>query len=272
MFRPCVVVRLLSSGMAGGYDRPSAATQQDGAMAPTALVVQHLEPEGPVLIADALRAAGVDVIVVRTDRGEAVPADVDGLAGLVVMGGPMSARSDDGFPSRRAEIALLRAALDAGIPTLGVCLGSQLLATAGGGSVEAGDGLEVGWGTVALADGTATDPLLAGIRGAVPVLHWHGETFTLPPEAVLLASSDRYPHQAFRLGPAAWGLQFHLEVDAAAVGRFVEAFGSEADDPAAIVADTPEWLARSTEVQATVLGRFAHLVAARSEPVIRSDG
>lgn len=226
-----------------------------------ALVVQHLEPEGPALIGDALAAAGVDVTIVRPDRGEALPAGVDGIDGLVVMGGPMSARSDDGFPARRDEIALLRAAVDAGVPTLGVCLGSQLLAAAGGGEVRAGTGLEVGWGTVALTPEAATDPLLAGIRGAVPVLHWHGETFTLPPGAVLLASSDAYPHQAFRLGPAAWGLQFHLEVDAAAVGRFVTAFGAEADDPDVILAEAATWLARSEPVQATVLGRFAGLVA-----------
>ncbi len=120
----------------------------------------------------------------------------------------------------------------------------------------------MGWGTVALAPEAATDPLLAGIRGALPVLHWHGETFALPPGAVLLASSDAYPHQAFRLGAAAWGLQFHLEVDAAAVARFVATFGTEADDPDAIVAAAPAWLARSAEVQATVFGRFAGLVAA----------
>ncbi len=223
--------------------------------------MQHLEPEGPVLIATALRAAGVAVGIVRPDHGDEVPASVDGIDGLVVMGGPMSARSDDGFPSRTAEIALLRAAVDAGIPTLGVCLGAQLLAAAGGGTVEPGTGLEVGWGEVELTDEAATDPLLAGIRGALPVLHWHGETFTLPPGAVLLASSDRYAHQAFRLGAAAWGLQFHLEVDAAAVERFVVAFGEEADDPAAIVTGAPAWLARSEAVQATVLGRFAGLVA-----------
>ncbi|HMJ78625.1 MAG TPA: type 1 glutamine amidotransferase [Iamia sp.] len=228
---------------------------------PTALVVQHLEPEGPVLIGEALHAAGVEVVVVRPDRGEPVPASVDGLDGLVVMGGPMSARGDDGFPSRRAELALLGAAVEAEVPTLGVCLGAQLLAVAGGGEVEAGPELEVGWGTVVLSDAAAGDPLLAGIGPEVPVLHWHGETFTLPAGAVLLASSARYPHQAFRLGPAAWGLQFHLEVDAAAVARFVAAFGAEADDPEQILEDADAWLARSADAQRTVLARFADLVA-----------
>jgi len=263
MFRPWVVVRLRSSAIAEGYDGARAPAQQDGVMA-TALVVQHLEPEGPVLIGEALRAAGVEVVVVRPDRGEAIPASVDGLDGvdgLVVMGGPMSAGGDDGFPSRRAELALLRAAVEAEVPTLGVCLGAQLLAAAGGGQVEAGPELEVGWGTVTLSDAAAADPLLAGVGPEVPVLHWHGETFTLPPGAVLLASSARYPHQAFRLGPAAWGLQFHLEVDAAAVTRFVTAFGAEADDPQQIVEDADVWLARSAAVQATVLDRFARLVA-----------
>jgi len=228
---------------------------------PRAVVIQHLEPEGPVRIGDALATAGVDVAVVRTDRGEAVPAAVDGIDGLVVMGGPMSARSDDGFPSRSAELALLRAALAAGTPTLGVCLGAQLLAAAGGGSVEPGTGLEVGWGTVTLTAAAADDPLLCGLGAELPVLHWHGETFTLPPGAVLLASSDRYPHQAVRLGAAAWGLQFHLEVDAAAVDRFVDGFGDEADDPEAIRAEAPGWLARAGEAQTTVLARFADLVA-----------
>lgn len=230
---------------------------------PRAVVIQHLEPEGPALIGSALAAAGVDVAVVRPDRGDAVPTTLDGVDGLVVMGGPMSARSDAGFPSRGAEIALLRGALAAGTPTLGVCLGSQLLAAAGDGEVRPGTGLEVGWGEVTTTADAAADPLLAGIRGALPVLHWHGETFTLPPGAVLLASSPAYPHQAFRLGPAAWGLQFHLEVDAAAVARFVAAFGTEADAPDVIVADAPVWLARAAPVQATVLGRFAGLVATR---------
>jgi GMP synthase-like glutamine amidotransferase len=227
----------------------------------TALVVQHLEPEGPVLIGEALRAAGVEVVVVRPDRGQPIPASVSGIDGLVVMGGPMSAGRDDGFPSRRAELALLHAAVEAGVPTLGVCLGAQLLAAAAGGSVEVGPELEVGWGTVTLAAAAADDPLVAGIGPEIPVLHWHGETFTLPPGAVLLASSDRYPHQAFRLGPAAWGIQFHLEVDAAAVARFVTAFGSEADDPASILASADQWLTRSAETQATVLARWARLVA-----------
>ena len=164
MFRPWVVVRLRSSAIAEGYDGAPAPTQQDGAMA-TALVVQHLEPEGPALIGEALRAAGVEVVVVRPDRGEADPRvrdgldGLDGVDGLVVMGGPMSAGSDDGFPSRRAELALLRAAVEAEVPTLGVCLGAQLLAAARGGEVEAGPELEVGWGTVVLSDAAAADPL-----------------------------------------------------------------------------------------------------------------
>ena len=102
------------------------------------VVIQHLEPEGPALIGDALVRRGAQMDVVRTDLGHAVPADASGLAGLVVMGGPMSAGSDVGFPSRRAEVALLRDAVDQGVPVLGICLGAQLLAVAGGAAIRRG--------------------------------------------------------------------------------------------------------------------------------------
>ena len=113
---------------------------------PTCLVVQHVAPEPAFAFEEALRAAGVDVDTRRAYAGDALPADTAGLDGLLVMGGPMSATSDAGFPSRRAELHLLSDALEAGIPTVGVCLGAQLLAVAGGGSVAPGPhGPEIGW-------------------------------------------------------------------------------------------------------------------------------
>jgi len=221
------------------------------------LVIQHLEPEGPALIADALAARDHRIEVVRTDLGQPVPADASALAGLVVMGGPMSAGSDDGFPSRRAEIGLLRDAVNRGVPVLGICLGAQLLAVAGGAAIVGGDRPEIGWGTVQLEPGAADDPLFSELTGELAVLHWHGETFDLPAGAVHLASSAGYPNQAFRLGPRAWGLQFHLEVDLAAVERFVTSFGDEAEDPQAIRLDAVDQLARSADQRDRILGRFA---------------
>jgi anthranilate/para-aminobenzoate synthase component II len=100
-----------------------------------ALVLQHVDPEGPYAVEHAFARAGVAVEVVRTDLGDELPSDLTTWAAVVVMGGPMSAASDDGFASRVGEIELLREAVDLEVPVLGVCLGAQLLALAVGGAV-----------------------------------------------------------------------------------------------------------------------------------------
>jgi len=232
---------------------------------PRCLVVQHVEPEGPYAIGTALRVAGGTVEVCRTYDGDRLPEDTDGLDGLVVMGGPASATSDDGFPSRRGELALLADAVERGIPVLGVCLGAQLLALATGGTVRAGDaGAEIGWAPVDLAATADADPLLAGTEPRPTVLHWHGDTFDPPPGSTRLASSERYPNQAFRVGERAWGLQFHLEVDRPAVDAFLAAFGEEARaagvDPDAIRVSTAAALGALATTRDRVAGRFAGLV------------
>jgi len=231
------------------------------------LVVQHLEPESAYAIGEALAAAGIDVDQRRTDLAEPLPETLDGFGGLVVMGGPMAADSDDGFPSRHHEIALLAEAVELGLPTLGVCLGAQLLAVATGGRILRGaSGPEIGWAPVRLQSGADDDVLLGGVAGELPVLHWHDDTFDLPPGAVLLASNDRYDHQAFRIGPRAWGFQFHLEVDEKAVSAFAGAFGADLT-AAGITADdlqdaTAAEMPRLEVHRQPVLARFAALITA----------
>ncbi len=227
------------------------------------LVVQHLEPEQPSLLGAALIDEGCEIDLVRVDLGQPLPSTIGGHDALVVLGGPMSAASDEGFPSRRDEIALLADALDRGTPTLGVCLGAQLLAVAAGAGISAGPEAEIGWGPIRLHDAATSDPLFAGVGPDVEVLHWHGETFDLPAGSVLLAGSDRYAHQAVRVGDAAWGLQFHLEVDDAAVRRFVAAFPEDAatvDGGAeTILAGSAAALERLAPARRAVLSRFAAL-------------
>ncbi|MGQ0617378.1 MAG: type 1 glutamine amidotransferase [Acidimicrobiia bacterium] len=239
----------------------TATAGHDRAERRRALVVHHLEPEGPALLADALARAGCAIDTVRTDLGHALPADLAGHDGLVVMGGPMSAASDHGFPTRGAEIALIGDAVDRGTPVLGICLGAQLLAVAGGAPVGPGPRPEIGWGAVRIGAGAAGDPLFGDITDEVTVLHWHRDTFDLPAGAVHLASSAEYPNQAFRLGPSAWGLQFHVEVDIDAVQRFAAAFGPEVADAPAIVREAAEQLARSEPERLALLDRFAGIVA-----------
>jgi GMP synthase-like glutamine amidotransferase len=233
----------------------------------TCLIVQHVEPEGPYAIADALEEAGVAVDVRRVFAGEVLPPDVSDVDGLVIMGGPMSASSDEGFPTRGAELDLLADALRLRRPTLGVCLGAQLLAVAAGGAVYPGAaGLEIGWAPVELTAGAGQDPLLAGLPRRLTVLHWHGDTFDPPAGATLLVANDRYRSQAFRSGDRAWGLQFHLEVDGRAVASFLDAFGADTEQAgttaAAIAGATAAALVSLEPHRTRVLARFAELVVA----------
>ena len=237
----------------------------------TCLIVQHVEAEGPGQLVGALADAGVDLDRRPVFDGAPVPADAADHDGVVVMGGPMSATSDDGFPTRRAELALLGDAVGRGVPVLGVCLGAQLLALATGGEVRAGDaGPEIGWGRVDLLPAATDDPLFSGFGEAMEVLHWHGETFVLPPGAVLLASTTRYANQAFRLGTRAWGLQFHVEVDLAGVRAFLAASGDEAAaagvEPRSIEATAEAILGAEdpNPPRHRVVDRFAGQVRARS--------
>jgi GMP synthase-like glutamine amidotransferase len=158
-----------------------------------------------------------------------------------------------------------------------VCLGAQLLARAGGGRVYPGAaGPELGWAPVELSGEARSDALLAGPPDRVDVLHWHWDTFDLPPGAVLLASSSRYPNQAFRLGPVAWGLQFHLEVDEVAVAAFLAAFGSDAaaagTPPGSIATASGPALRRLEPYRARAVAAFALLVAAGGKGAGRAGG
>ena len=233
---------------------------------PRCLIVQHLAPEGPYAIGEALNSAGITPEVRRVFAGDGLPSDLAGWEGLVVMGGPMSASSDAGFPTRRAELALISDALERGLPTLGVCLGAQLLAIAAGGEVRPGaDGPEVGWAPVLLSAAAHKDPLLRELPGELTVLHWHWDTYEIPSDLVHLALSARYHNQAFRCSTNAWGFQFHLEVDEQAVAAFLDAFGADAHragtSPESIAAVSSAMLEAMAPHRTRVLSRFADMVA-----------
>jgi GMP synthase-like glutamine amidotransferase len=235
---------------------------------PTCLVVQHVAAEPAFSIDEALLAAGVTVDTRRVFAGDDIPLDTAGFDGVVVMGGPMSVNSTEGFPTRDAEVSLLADALRVGIPTLGVCLGAQLLAVAAGGAVARNAyGPEIGWAPIQLDPACQDDRLLTGLPPTFTVLHWHGDSFEVPPGARPLISSTAYPNQAFRVGDVAWGVQFHLEVTREAVDGFLEAFATDtANVPGgaeAIRAATPGALSALATARDLVCARFADLVATR---------
>ena len=220
-----------------------------------AVVIQHVEMEGPGRIAELLGERGIRADIVEVFAGAPVPRSIADDELLVVMGGGMGVgdRADPRYPFLEQEIALLARALADGRGILGVCLGSQLLAAAAGARVypnvrRDAEGREVrvrevGWGPVHLVDGSG-EPALDGLPTDPVVLHWHGDTYDLPAGAVRLASTEPCPNQAFRIGSRAFGLQFHVEADGALARRwaledadFVRA-ARGADGPAAVIAES----------------------------------
>jgi len=190
------------------------------------LILQHLEIEPAALIEALITDAGHTTETVRIDKGEAIPSLLDGYNGVVVMGGPMSA-NDTHLSYITDELALLEKAIEADFPVLGLCLGAQLLARAAGAEVVASPVRELGWYPLRRTWDSAADPLFRNLDDDLMVFQWHGETFTLPDCATLVATHPAVLHQAFRIGSSQYGLQFHIEVDSKIINSWVEAGESE---------------------------------------------
>ena len=192
---------------------------------PTVLVLEHDESDPVQRLGDWLIEAGADLAICRPYAGDALP---DALPdGLVCLGGRMNAWDDAATPWLADTKRLLRRAVADGTPTLGVCLGAQLLAVAGGGTVEPGaHGPEIGAYLAAKRDAAADDPLFAEVPMTPDVMQCHDDAVTaLPPGSTLLLSGTGYPHQAWRQGRAAWGMQFHPETTAATVRDWARGHG-----------------------------------------------
>ena len=140
-------------------------------------------------------------------------------AGLtILLGGPIAVYDTPDYPFLQPEIDLLSERLSQNLPTLGICLGAQLIAHALGAKVYAGQQAEIGWSTLDIAD--TEHNLLSSLQN-IPVLHWHGDTFDLPENATLLASSHVYTNQAFQVGQNILALQFHIEVAADSLEKWL---------------------------------------------------
>ena len=244
---------------------PAPATESG----PVITVVQHEDSVPLGLLAEAMPGARVQIV--RPDAGEPLPS-AEGLAALIVLGGSMAVHDELDHPWLAAERDLLSAAVDHGVPTLGVCLGAQQLAMARGGQVEqsAPTGPEQGVIEVRMRPDAATDPVLgpvvAELGRDVPAPSMHADAVTaLPAEATWLASSQKYPFQAFRVGSAV-GVQFHPEAGADVMRHWAEKRGLDPEELTAGYAPNAEAL---TTLVTELGAAFVAQIADRSRLAVR---
>lgn len=171
-------------------------------------IFRHSPTEGPGYFGDYLDARSVPWKLIALDAGEPVPAGPDDYAGLVFMGGPMSVNDD--LPWIPKVLELIRKAAAENVPTLGHCLGGQLISKALGGVVTRNPIKEIGWGEVKVEDNPTARKWFGDIR-SFETFQWHGETFSLPPNATRLMSSPYCSNQGFAIGPHL-GMQCHVEM------------------------------------------------------------
>jgi GMP synthase (glutamine-hydrolysing) len=183
---------------------------------PKILVVLHQERSSAGRVGHLLVESGFELDIRRPPLGDVLPETLDQHGGAVIFGGPMSANDPDDFVKRETD--WLSVPLGENRPFLGICLGAQMLVNHLGGKVEGHrDGLvEIGWYPL-----TPTDEGKAMMHWPEMVYHFHREGFSLPADATLLATSDTYPNQAFRYRDNAWGIQFHAELTAMMMHRWV---------------------------------------------------
>jgi GMP synthase (glutamine-hydrolysing) len=227
-----------------------------------ALILQHIACEPPGAFAEVMAERGWITTTCEIDETGRVPESGE-FDAIVAMGGPMSVNDEAELPWLRPEKELIRSAVRAGTPFFGACLGSQLLASALGARVYGGAEPEVGLLPVFLTPAAADDPLFNDLPETLPTLQWHSDTFDLPDGAVLLASSPKYPHQAFRVGASAYGVQFHLEVSAEMAHEWGQVPEYAASLERTLGAGAAEQLLEDVARRADEMGTVARTIFAR---------
>lgn len=199
------------------------------------LVIQNFDGSGPGQLAAALNEAGAQIDLRRIDQGEELPDSIRDHDGLIVLGGGQSALADEQHPYLPGLVRFMRAFVESGRATLGVCLGSQLLARAFDAQVLIGQAHEFGWRYVTLTPEAADDPVFGALPTSFPAFQWHDDHYMLPRGGVRLAGNLVAHNQAYRIGARGYGVQFHFEADRPHVAEWSQRFAGW------IAEGTPDW-------------------------------
>ncbi|MFP5408724.1 MAG: type 1 glutamine amidotransferase [Gammaproteobacteria bacterium] len=215
------------------------------------LIFRHSPTEGPGYFATFLDRHGIPWKLVRIDAGDAMPTHLNGVSGVCLMGGPMSVNDD--LPWIPPLLALIREAVTSDIPVIGHCLGGQLLSKALGGTVGANPDKEIGWADVRITDADAARPWLGDVDAPMLAFHWHGETFSLPPDATRILDSALCANQAYVLNDRHIGMQCHVEMTPELVASWCNTGAAE------IAASDSPGVQSPEAIQADLAARTAQL-------------
>lgn len=227
-----------------------------------ALAIVHQEDAGPGVFTDEMRERGVELDEwVLSQRGAGPPLEIAEYDAVLTFGGAMHADHEDRHPWLRFEKDFLTAMIDDRMPVLAVCLGNQLLAEAAGGSARRASEPEIGWCEVEITDEGKADPLIGPLAPIFTAFQWHSYE-ALPPAGAPILARSPVCAQAYRVGEAAWGIQFHAEVSAGDAEAWVDDYRSDEDavriglDPDALRTETREKIGDWNRLGRELCGRF----------------
>ncbi|MHB8622612.1 MAG: type 1 glutamine amidotransferase [Sulfuricaulis sp.] len=199
------------------------------------LIFRHTPPEGPGYLEEYLNRRHLPHRLIRVDQNDPIPSSIDGVLGLVWLGGPMSV--NDPLPWIPPVMKLIQQATAANLPVLGHCLGGQLISKALGGVVTKNPVKEIGWLPVSRVDGPVANRWLNNLPPSFDVFHWHGETFSIPPGATRILTSHKCTNQAFVIGKTL-AFQCHIEMTSNMVREWIRA-GTEELTPVCATVQNP---------------------------------
>ena len=208
------------------------------------IIIKHIGIEGPGTIADFLNDNNIPYKVIDIFNGESLPDSCSDTSAIITLGGPMNVYEEDKYPFLKKEDEFLKEAIEKDLPTLGFCLGAQLIAKAKGAIVMKAPEKEIGWFKISLDRNGTHDPLFRDFPRGIDVFQWHGDTFEIPDGAIKLAESELCPNQAFRIGNNVYGLQFHIEVTGEMIQQWIDSYRDEINslkdlvNPDQIITDT----------------------------------